>query len=152
MLSDRFYARISMAIGDAGLRAVGKLNVPLYRASRGRVLGHVGKLPVALLTTTGRRSGVLRTVPVVCMKDGPRLVVIGSNAGNARTPAWALNLEARPDAEVQLRGDRRKVRARVAAEPERSELWKRVNEQYGGFDEYKARTDRDIPVFVLEPR
>lgn len=152
MLSDRFYARISMAIGDAGLKAVGKLNVPLYRATRGRVLGHVGKLPVALLTTTGRRSGVLRTVPVVCMQDGQRLVVIGSNAGNSRTPAWALNLEAQPDAEVQLRGDRRRVRARVAAEPERGELWWRVNEQYGGFDEYKARTDRDIPVFVLEPR
>lgn len=152
MFGDHFYARLSIALGDVGLRAVGKLNVPIYRATRGLLLGHVGDSPVLLLTTTGRRSGRLRTVPVLYMRNGESLIVIGSNAGNRRTPAWALNLQAHPDAEVELRGQRRAVRARVAVEPERADLWRRVNEQYAGFDEYKARTSRDIPVFVLEPR
>ena len=86
------------------------------------------------------------------LADGERLVVIGSNAGNQRAPAWAFNLKAHPDAEVQVRGARRKVRARVAEGAERDELWRRMNEQYGGFDEYRARTARQIDLFVLEPR
>ena len=78
--------------------------------------------------------------------------MIGSNAGNARAPAWSLNLKANPDAEVEVRGRRRAMRARLAAEPERSELWRAMNEQYAGFDDYQAHTSRDIPVFVLELR
>jgi deazaflavin-dependent oxidoreductase (nitroreductase family) len=77
--------------------------------------------------------------------------VIGSNAGNDRAPAWSLNLRENPDAEVQVRGERRRVRAHIAEGEERAELWRRVNEQYGGFDDYSARTARDISVFVLEP-
>jgi F420H(2)-dependent quinone reductase len=152
MLSDRFYTRASMAIGDAGLRAVGKLNVPIYRATRGRLFGRVGELPVLLLTTTGRRSGAARTVPVGYMREGESFVVIGSNAGNERMPAWALNLQAHKDAEVEVRGQRHEVCARVAAEPERGELWRAINERYSGFDDYEVRTSRKILVFVLDPR
>jgi deazaflavin-dependent oxidoreductase (nitroreductase family) len=150
--SDRAWSRISTGIGDRGLRAVGKLNVPIYRASRGRLLGRVGRAPVLLLTTTGRRSGQARTAPVVYLADRDRFVVIGSNAGNARPPAWALNLRAKPDADVEVRGRRVAVRARVAEGEERADLWRRMNEQYAGFDDYEARTGRDIAVFVLEPR
>jgi deazaflavin-dependent oxidoreductase (nitroreductase family) len=150
--SDRAYSRLTIAMPARALRALGKLNVPLYRASRGRLLGRVGRAPVLLLTTTGRKSGQERTAPVLFMADGERLVVIGSNAGNTRAPAWALNLRANPDARVQVRGDRRSVRARVAEGEERGELWRRMNEQYGGFDDYRAQTARDIAVFVLEPR
>jgi len=152
MLSDGFYSRLSMGIGDLGLKTVGKLNVPIYRATRGRLLGKVGRAPVLLLTTTGRRSGQRRTAPVLYMQDGERLVVIGSNAGNARTPAWSLNLQANPDAEVEIGGKRRLVTARVAEGAEREDLWKRVNEAYAGFDDYAERTTRDIAVFVLAPR
>lgn len=130
---------------------MGKLNVPVYRATRGRLMGKVGRAPVLLLTTTGRKSGEPRTAPVVYLADGDRYVVIGSNAGNARMPAWALNLRAKPEAEVDVYGDRRRVRARVAEGEERSDLWRRMNEQYSGFDDYRARTDRDIWVFALEP-
>jgi deazaflavin-dependent oxidoreductase (nitroreductase family) len=150
--SDRAYARFSMAIPAAVLRAGGKLNVPLYRASRGRLFGRIGRAPVLLVTTTGRRSGKRRTAPVLYLADGERLVVIGSNAGSERPPAWALNLRANPNAEVQVRGERRQMRARVAEGEERGELWRRMNDQYGGFDDYRARTGRDIPVLVLEPR
>ncbi|HEV7944005.1 MAG TPA: nitroreductase family deazaflavin-dependent oxidoreductase [Solirubrobacteraceae bacterium] len=152
MFADRLYARFSMAIGGRALRAIGMLNVPVYRATKGRLGGTVAGAPVLLLTTTGRRSGATRTAPVLYMRQGERLVVIGSNAGNARAPAWSLNLKANPDAEVEVRGRRRTMRARLAAEPERSELWRAMNEQYAGFDDYQAHTSRDIPVFVLEPR
>jgi deazaflavin-dependent oxidoreductase (nitroreductase family) len=139
-----------MSMPAGMLRAIGRLNVPLYRLTRGRLFGKVGRAPVLLLTTTGRKSGEPRTAPVLYLTDDERLVVIGSNAGNKRPPAWALNLEANPDAEVQVRGSRWRVRARVAGGDERAALWQQVNDQYAGFDEYRERTARDIRVFVLE--
>jgi len=148
--SDRVYTRISKALGANGLRAVGKLNVPLYRLSRGRVGGRLDRAPVLLLTTVGRKSGKKRTAPVVYLADGERLVVIGSNAGNERPAAWALNLIDTPEAEVQVRGERYPVLARVTEGDERAELWRRSNQQFSGFDDYSARTDREIPVFALE--
>jgi F420H(2)-dependent quinone reductase len=152
MPSNRFNTRLSMAMPDRLLTVLGKLNVPVYRLSRGRLLGKVGTAPVLLLTSTGRRSGEKRTAPVLFLADGERHVVVGSNAGNERAPAWSFNLKANPDAEIEIRGARRAVRARVAEGEERAELWRRVNELYEGFDSYEARTSRDIAVFVLEPR
>lgn len=139
-------------MGATGLRWTGKLNIPLYRLSGGRIGGRINRAPVLLLTTTGRKSGQQRTAPVVYLADGENLVVIGSNAGHSRTPAWSLNLKANSDAAVEVGRERRAVRARVASGEERSDLWRKHNEQYSGFDEYEARTDRDIALFVLEPR
>jgi deazaflavin-dependent oxidoreductase (nitroreductase family) len=150
--SDRFYTRFSMSLGATGLRWAGRLNVPLYRASGGRLMGKVGQAPVLLLSTTGRKSGQRRTAPVVYLADGDRYVVIGSNAGNTRAPAWSLNLKADPEAEVEVGRRRLAVRARVAEGEERADLWRRSNLQYAGFDDYEAKTDRDIALFVLEPR
>jgi deazaflavin-dependent oxidoreductase (nitroreductase family) len=150
--SDHTYSQFTTTISGRTLRRLGKFNVPVYRLTRGRVLGRVGRAPVLLLTTTGRRSGEPRTAPVVFLADGERMVVIGSNAGNERPPAWALNLEATPEAEVQVRGRRAKVRARITEGEERDELWRRMNDQYAGFDDYRERTQRQINVFVLEPR
>lgn len=143
---------MSQAMGATGLRWTGKLNIPLYRLSGGRIGGKINRAPVLLLTTTGRKSGQQRTAPVVYLADGENVVVIGSNAGHNRTPAWSLNLKANPDAEVEIGRERRKVRARVAEGEERADLWRKHNVQYSGFDEYEARTDRDIALFVLEPR
>jgi len=150
--SDRFYTRLSMAAPAWALRWVGRLNVPVYRATGGRLLGSLDGAPLLLLTTTGRRSGQRRTAPVVYLADGERMVVIGSNAGNAHAPAWALNLEADPEAEVEVGRRRIAVRARIAAGAEREELWARMTAQYAGFDDYAAATARDIRLFVLEPR
>jgi F420H(2)-dependent quinone reductase len=152
MPSDHTLSRFSMAMPAAALRISGKLNVPLYRLSGGRVGGKVGRAPVLLLTSTGRRSGQQRTAPVLYLKDGERLVVIGSNAGNKKAPAWSLNLKSNPDAEVEVGRKHSLVRARVTEGEERAELWRKMNEQYAGFDAYDANTSRDIAVFVLEPR
>jgi deazaflavin-dependent oxidoreductase (nitroreductase family) len=141
-----------MSMPPGLLRALGKLNVPVYRATRGRLLGKVGRAPVLLLTSKGRRTGQQRTAPVLYLIDGERTVVIGSNAGNSHAPAWSHNLKANPEAEIEIRGARRAVRARVAEGEERAELWRKMNAQYEGFEDYDQRTSRDITVFVLEPR
>jgi deazaflavin-dependent oxidoreductase (nitroreductase family) len=150
--SDRFYSRMSHTLGATGLRWVGKLNVPLYRVSRGRLGGKVGNGPVLLLTTTGRRSGQPRTAPVLYLADGGRFVVINTNAGNAKTTAWSLNLRTHPKAEIEVGGKRTKVQARMAQGEERDELWRRHMQQYSGWDYYESKLDREIGVFVLEPR
>lgn len=152
MIGDKAYSRFSSSLGAAGLRAVGKLNVPLYKATGGRIGGRLNRAPILLLTTTGRKSGEPRTAPVLYLRRDDDLVVIGSNAGNAKTPAWSLNLQANPEAEVQIGRRSRPVRARVAEGAEHDELWQAMNEQYAGFDDYAARTNRDLKLFVLEPR
>ena len=138
-------------MGATGLRWIGKFNVPLYRVSGGRIGGKINKAPVLLLTTTGRKSGQRRTAPVVYLADGGSYVVIGSNAGHNRTPAWSLNLKANPEAEVEVGRRRQAVRARVAEGEERADLWRRHNEQYSGFDEYEKKLGRTPEVIVLEP-
>jgi deazaflavin-dependent oxidoreductase (nitroreductase family) len=140
-------------MGATGLRLLGKANVWVYRVSGGRRMNRVSEAPVLLLTTTGRKSGQARTAPVCFLAEGDRLTVIGSNAGNDHAPAWALNLLAHPDATVEIgQGDRRPVTARVAEGAEREDLWRRMAALYHGFDDYKARTGREIKVFVLDPR
>ncbi len=151
MATDRTIARISNSLGARGLRWTGKLNVPLYRVSGGRIGGRVNRAPVLLLTTTGRKSGQKRTAPVVYLQDGENVVVINTNAGNARVPAWSLNLKANPEAEVEVGRRRYPVRARVAEGEERADLWRRHNEQYAGFDDYQTKLDRKALVIVLEP-
>jgi deazaflavin-dependent oxidoreductase (nitroreductase family) len=145
-------SRFSHSLGATGLRLMGRLNTPIYRLSGGRVGGRVNRAPVLLLTTTGRRSGQRRTAPVVYLKDGERLVVINTNAGNDKVPAWSLNLAADPEAEVEIGRRTIPVLARVAEGEERADLWRRHNEQYSGFDEYDAELDREPKVIVLEPR
>lgn len=141
-----------MSLGATGLRWTGRLNTPLYRLSRGRIGGKVGRAPVLLLTTTGRRSGQPRTAPIVYLADGANVVLINTNAGNAKIPAWSLNLEANPEAEVELGRKRIPVRARIAEGEERADLWRKHVDQFAGFDSYKQKLDRKPSIFVLEPR
>jgi F420H(2)-dependent quinone reductase len=152
MPSDKALARFSNSLGATGLRWAGKMNVPVYRLTGGRLMGKVNRAPVLLLTTTGRKSGQQRTAPVVYLADGENMIVINTNAGNARVPAWSLNLQANPEAEVEIGRKRRPVRARIAEGEERAELWRKHNEQYAGFDDYQEKLDRKASVIVLEPR
>ena len=101
---------------------LGRIHVRLYRLTGGVLGGHVGRMPVLLLTTTGRRTKKQRTTPLLYLADGDRLVVVASYGGAPQHPAWFLNLEATPDVEAQVRRDRRRVRARVATAEEREAL------------------------------
>jgi F420H(2)-dependent quinone reductase len=150
--SDHTLARFSNSLGARGLRWAGKANVPLYRFSGGRIGAKVGRAPVLLLTTTGRKSGQQRTAPVVYLADGDNVVVINTNAGNAKVPAWSLNLKANPAGEVEVGRRRYPVRARIAEGEERERLWREHNEQYAGFDDYQEKLAREASVIVLEPR
>jgi deazaflavin-dependent oxidoreductase (nitroreductase family) len=124
----------------------------LYRLSGGRVGGRLWDLPVVLLTTTGRKSGKQRTVPLCSLRAGDDVVVIASYGGLDRPPAWWLNLEANPHGELRTGRERRAVTARNAAPDERARLWAEVTARAPGYLEYERRTTRQIPVVILQPR
>ena len=104
-----------------------------------------------LLETVGRKSGLARTIPLLYVPDGERFIVVASNAGDDRPPAWWLNLRARPEAAVQAGRERHRVRARRAEGEEEAALWKKLEASYPPYAGYRTRTSRDIPVVVLEP-
>jgi deazaflavin-dependent oxidoreductase (nitroreductase family) len=133
-------------------RYLGALHRVLYRASGGRIGGRLWDLPVVLLTTTGRKSGKKRTVPLCSLRDGDDVVVIASYGGLDQPPAWWLNLEASPQAELLAGRERRSVIARNAAGDERTRLWAEVTSRAPGYLEYERRTDREIPVVILQSR
>lgn len=151
MPGDHFYARLSNSIGARGLRWAGRLNVPLYRLSGGRIGSKVGDGPVLLLTTTGRKSGERRTAPVLYLERGEAMILIDTNGGNQKLPGWSYNLKAKPEAEIEIGRQKTPVTARVALGAEREDLWRACNEQYSGFDEYVEWLDRTPSVWVLEP-
>lgn len=104
-----------------------------------------------MLRTVGRKSGQPRESPMIFIEDGDAAVVCASNAASARPPAWWLNLQSQPHAEVLIRGEWRRVRARKATEAERERLWPRLSETYEGFDSYGTIAKREMPVVILEP-
>jgi len=122
---------------------------PLYRLSGGRIGSHVAGLPVLLLTTTGRKTGKRRTVPLSYFDDGGAAVLIGSKGGSPRHPAWYLNLVANPDVEIQLGREHRRLRARRATPQEAARLWPLILERAPGYARYRAKTSREIPLVLL---
>jgi F420H(2)-dependent quinone reductase len=125
----------------------------VYRLSNG-LIGHrfPGAPPVLLLDHVGARSGVKRTTPLVYGRDRSDLVLVASKGGYPKNPAWLHNLRANPDTTVQVGSRIGNVRARIAEGAERERLWKLMVGVYPGYDGYRRRTDREIPVVVLEPR
>jgi len=105
-----------------------------------------------LLDHVGAKSGVKRTMPLAYANDGEDLVLVASKGGHPKNPAWFYNLKANPDTTVQVGREKRRVRARVAAPEERARLWAKADAEWSDFKTYRARTDREIPLVVLEPR
>ena len=138
-------------ITDALVRAMGRLNIALYRRTGGRLFGRVGRAPILLLTTRGRRSGASRTAPLLYLRDGERLAVVASFGGHPSHPAWYLNLAANPEVEVEIDRERFAARARTATTEERDRLWPMLVEMYGPYASYQRKTSREIPVVLLEP-
>lgn len=131
------------------IRVLGRLHVLLYRASGGRLLTRLAGMPVVLLTTTGRRSGRPRTVPLTTIPHRDDLLLVGSFGGSDRPPGWLVNLRAHPQATIRLGGARWDVTARVATPGERDRLWPIVTGTNPGYARYQARTRRTIPVVLL---
>jgi deazaflavin-dependent oxidoreductase (nitroreductase family) len=105
-----------------------------------------------LLDHVGAKSGTKRTTPLLYVEDGEDVLLIASKGGFPKNPAWFHNLVANPDTAVQIGSEIRPVKARVAAPEERQRLWDLADAAYSGYRDYRARTDREIPLVVLEPR
>lgn len=135
------------------LRRVMGLHTWLYRMTGGRVGQRFPGLgPMLLLDHVGARSGVKRTTPLLYIDDAPNVVIVASKGGYPRHPAWYHNLRANPDTIVQIGSERRGVRARVAEPDERRRLWPMAVQTYSGYRDYQQRTQRQIPLVILEPR
>jgi len=129
------------------------LNIVAFRLSEGRVGGTVPSgAPICLLTTRGRSTGRLRTVPLLFLWRGDDMVAVASNGGMSVAPQWYLNLLADPDVEVSVGDWRQRRAARLAQDDERAELWPRFVAAYRHFRNYQERTSRPIPLVVFEPR
>jgi deazaflavin-dependent oxidoreductase (nitroreductase family) len=137
---------------DALYKAGTRVHLAFFDLSKGRLFGRVSGMPFVELITTGRRSGKERatmlTVPIV---EGERLVLVASFGGDDRHPAWYLNLRANPQVRVTMAGTTRTMIARTATEEERTELWPQITSIHGGYARYQERTERRIPVVILEP-
>jgi deazaflavin-dependent oxidoreductase (nitroreductase family) len=140
------------SLGFGAWKRFTALNNTLYRASGGRLFGSFDGNPVLLLHHVGRRSGEERVAPLLYMRDGDDLVIVGSMGGTPKHPAWVHNLRARPETEVEVGRERRVVRAREADAGERARLWPMLVGHYPAFASYQARTEREIPVVILSPR
>lgn len=140
-----------------------KLHKYLYERTDGRVGKHSNRVPALLLTTTGRRSGEPRTTALTYCRDRGELIVVASNGGSDRPPAWLLNLQAEPEVTVRVGRRVMPARARVATAAERAQLWPLVNRNNRGmarffhrgvrgrYDVYQRATTREIPVVIITP-
>ena len=130
----------------------GEEHVRVYRETGGKV-GHIWRegSTVLLLTTTGRRSGEPRTTPLIYAEDDGRYVIVASKGGAPKDPGWYRNLEHDSEVEVQVLDTVFRAHARTATGEERARLWMKANGVWPHYDEYAQRTDREIPVVVLEP-
>lgn len=127
-------------------------NTWLFRASGGRLGAKFTRgAPVGLLTTTGKKSGALRTTPLIYLADGERIVLVASQGGMPRNPLWYDNLAAQPEVGFRTSKGERRYRAHTANVAEKATLWPKLVAIYRDYDDYQKRTDREIPVVVLDP-
>lgn len=109
-----------------------------------------GGVPTLLLTTKGRKSGVLRRSALIYGRDGDRILIVASKGGSPTPPAWYLNLSSNPEVEVQIGADKFDARARTASAAEKPALWQAMAEIWPAYNDYQAKTSREIPVIILE--
>jgi len=126
------------------------LNVWIYRLTGGRLGGtFLQGAPICLVTVKGKRSGTPRTIALLYLAAGDDVVLVASKGGMSHHPAWYHKMTANPDVEVQIGSTTRRMRARRASAAEKAALWPRLVAMYRDYDDYQARTTRDIPVMIL---
>ena len=135
------------------IKWMSRANTWIYKKTDGRIGGKfLQGAPVALLTTTGRKTGEPRVSPLLFWREGNRIVLIASQGGAATHPMWYLNLKADPHVHVQIKNEMLDLTARDATEQERTHYWAKMASMYSSFDDYQAWTDRVIPVVICDPR
>ncbi|MFT3922088.1 MAG: nitroreductase family deazaflavin-dependent oxidoreductase [Myxococcales bacterium] len=132
------------------LKALFKLHTRVYEATDGRLGAHL-KLPMLLLTVTGRKTRQPRTTPLAYFEDAGGYVVVGSDGGARRDPQWWLNLRVDPSATVRVGRRVFQAKARLAEGTERARLWERGKQVNPAWSQYQKHTQRELPVVVLEP-
>jgi F420H(2)-dependent quinone reductase len=143
---------VNSPLSDFFFKWMSRVNTFMYRRSGGEGLGGTfQKIPVALLTTTGRKSGEPRVTPLYFLRDGDRVVVAASRGGSAKNPMWYLNLKANPKVQVQIKKEVLDRTARDATDEERARYWPQLVAMYPSYDDYQSYTDRTIPIVVCDP-
>jgi deazaflavin-dependent oxidoreductase (nitroreductase family) len=137
---------------DLIFKTVGSVHRALFQVSKGKLGGKGSGMPVLMLTTTGRKSGEKRTTMLTSpLQDDDKIVIVASKGGDDRHPDWFLNLRDHPKVEVTMGGVAKAMTARVADGDEKAELWPRIVADHDNYAGYQRKTERDIPVVVLEP-
>ncbi len=138
---------------DFQLKTMNAIHRGVLAVSGGRLGWRAGGMPVVELTTTGRKSGEPRTVMLTSpLQQGDAIVIVASRGGDDHHPAWFLNLRDHPDVDAAFGGQpKRRMRARIATADERAAMWPQVTAKYKGYANYQTKTDREIPLVLLEP-
>lgn len=135
----------------AFLRWGSKAQASVFRMSKGRLMKSFLGGPVCLVTMTGAKSGKTRHIPLIHIRHGENKVLVASSGGMPKNPVWYYNLKAHPQIKIMADGQEREYIARQVDDEEKAALWPLLVDTYADFDEYQARTDRNIPVFNCEP-
>jgi deazaflavin-dependent oxidoreductase (nitroreductase family) len=136
---------------DIFFKWMSRIHTFLYRRGGGEGLGTTfQKIPVALLTTTGRKTGQPRVSPLYFLRDGDRVIVAASKSGTDKNPMWYLNLKANPKVSVQIRKEVLDLTARDATDEERAKYWPQLVQMYPTYEDYQSWTDRTIPIVVCD--
>ena len=128
-----------------------RFQIFMYRRSGGKTMGYLRGMPVLLLTTVGRKTGKQRVTPVMYIRDGDNYVITASNMGADKHPSWFVNLQANPQATIEVGNMTRSVMAHQANPEEKKRLWAQLVERAPFFEGYKKKTTRDIPMVILQP-
>ncbi len=144
-------SKVKAGLKDGVAWANNRAMPAVIHLSHGKVGTKFGKAPILLLTTTGRKSGKARTVPLCYLTDGDRLVLIASYGGDDRSPAWFHNLTDNPSVTVEIDGTAKPMLASVADPATKAQLWPAAVAMYKGYEGYQNKTDRDIPLVLLTP-
>ncbi len=131
------------------IKHIGKWHVRLYRATRGLIGKRVDGLDILLLTTTGKKTGIARTVPLPYFRDGQDYVLVASFGGNDKNPAWIYNIKASADVKVEVGFRRFTARAHIPEGAERERIWAQITHDFPRYLNYQKKTERQIPVVVL---
>jgi deazaflavin-dependent oxidoreductase (nitroreductase family) len=123
----------------------------IYSNTNGAIGGRILNCPVLLLTTKGRKTKKQRTIPLLYLADGDNIVLVASNGGATKHPTWWINLQLNPEAQIQVKGKKQRVRAEKGSAEEKQRLWPMLTGMYPGYKRYQEITSRDIPVVILRP-